>query len=70
MQLLPGWDKELIQMLNNCEAGEKAIITGNSTYYIENEGLLLFEDDILQATAMDYWNEETNLPVFTSRSIN
>ena len=57
-------------MLKNCEAGEKAVITGNTTYYIDTGGILLFEKNNQQATSIDYWNEETNLPVFTSRSID
>ena len=27
------WDKKLIEMLHNCEAGEKAIITGDTDFY-------------------------------------
>ena len=67
--LKDGWDKKFIEMLNNCEAGQKAVITGNSTYYLNYDNMFLFEN-VLLASAMDYWDEETNLPVFMSRHIN
>ena len=32
MDFLEGWDTKLIEMLENCDAGDKAIITGNTTH--------------------------------------
>ena len=33
MIFYPEWDKKLIEMLNNCEAGDKAVITSHTSIY-------------------------------------
>ena len=63
------WDKKLIEMLHNCEAGDKAVITSFTSHYEIINSVHNFKKADY-ASAMDYWNLYTNLPVFKGRVID
>ena len=60
-------------MLYNCKAGDKAVITSFTGVYKSlkwaKEKIAFLTSNVF-ASAMDYWNLDTNLPVFKGREID
>ena len=57
-------------MLHNCEAGEKAVITGFAHNYVD-KGIagFVYYNNRIQASGVHYWHEKINLPVFRGHVI-
>ena len=62
MQFSPNWDRKLLEMLHSCEAGEKAVITGNIIEYELHAELALmiktigFTSSFFQANGLKFWH--------------
>ena len=56
-------------MLNNCDAGDKAVITSHTSGY-QIRKKMYFYNSTVHTSGMHNWDLETNLPVFKSRKID
>ena len=60
-------------MLHNCEAGEKAVITGNTDIYYYDYTKKKYMQQPFEfaiASQLIEWDEQTNFPVFGAREID